>query len=247
MFKYVKMSFADLLEKVRIDGRLNQIDQERSLTDCLPIVFTDVNESGTYFQNSGGRGILFTHKGTPYKLGGVDPHGHLTNLVANSPRNKIADVKVAHDHRKQTGPNVHTFAEKPFGVYTKEGAENARRTFNMVNGEYALSRIPSPCEFSEVIPMGEHNGVEAYQILFRLNSLESDLRVDEFSQLVRERLNQCSVEELEARQRDVIKLYGRFCIWAGLNARILHDLNRQPTTSSFAEQNFVISRVGDGY
>lgn len=241
------MSFIDLLEKVRIRGKLNQLDEGKPLEECLPLVFTSVDESGISFQNSGGRSIIFSHRGVPYKLGGIDPHGRLTKLVAKSPRNKISDVKLAHDHRKQISPSVHTFAGKPFGVYTKEGAENARRTFSMVNGEYVASRILPPCEFLEAIPMGEYNGVEAYQILFKLNSLESDLRVDEFSQLLRERLNQCSVEELEARHRDVIKLYGRFCIWAGLNARILHDLNRQPTTSSFAEQNFVISRVGDGY
>lgn len=242
------MSFTDLFEKVRLNGNLAEIQEEKPLKDCLPLVFTSFGDSGTSSHNSGGRNVAFTHRGTAYKLGGVDPHGTLTRLVAKSPKNKLSDVQVALDKlNEQQGSAVLTFNGKPFGVYTKEGAENARRTFALVNGEYAASRIPPPCEFLEAIPMGEYNGAESYQILFKLSSLDSDLRVEEFSQLVRERLDHCFAEELQAKRRDVIKLYGRFCIWAGLNARILADLNRKPTAPSFAEQNFVISRVGDGY
>jgi hypothetical protein len=113
----------------------------------------------------------------------------------------------------------------------------------MLDKAYAKYGMSYPCTFDSTARVKEGE----VQNWFRLERMEDDLRLEELDQLMIERMEGMSTEELEDRCRDVLKLYGRLNIWAGASVRTLTDCRLRPSPASFLPQNYTISRAGDGY
>lgn len=244
-----------LFEEVRVNGKIDLRD-ELSIRDVLPIVYageSDSNKSTTYY-NSGGRSILFQRSGITYRVKGVDPFGYLTERVALSKQNRIGNVRDAHEllkaqisrevERKDIGFNN----GKPFGTFFFEQAEREIEALKRLELAYDQLGIENPC-----VPLFhkdtgvEKQGEKTYQTVFRLPSLEVDIRTHEYMSLLTERLDQCSPGEIAAKSKNIGRLFGRFIYWAGINTGIFTSFGVLPIDSSFYPQNWIISRYGNGY
>jgi hypothetical protein len=90
-------------------------------------------------------------------------------------------------------------------------------------------------------------GEEAYQLLFTLPSVERDLRVWEFCQILRERLSNASRSEIQQKLKPIGRVFGRLAAWSGFAAGILACSGLLPSERSWVPQNFVLSEVDGGY
>jgi len=235
----------ELLEKARISGTMEI--EEGLMRDCLPIIYKGDSTAGIKYYNSGGRSLIVERNGSTYKISGVDPYGKLTKRVALSGKNCLSDVADAYKAFSDSGSKK-TFRNKPFGVFTYKNIENAQRAFDYLNSTYRFFEVDPPCEIIchsklDMIQAGE----DAYQMLFKLPNAESDLRVWEFTQILRERLKNASRDELKEKEQYIKRIFGRFAAWAGTSAGIMMHAGILPTKGSWAPQNFVISEVEDGY
>ena len=88
--------FREIFDNVRVRGKID-LKKELSVRDVLPIVYTgeSTSDDATDYYNSGGRSILFQSGDTTYRVKGVDPFGYLTERVAQSPKNRIQNVRDA--------------------------------------------------------------------------------------------------------------------------------------------------------
>lgn len=247
----------ELFEQVRVKGNIN-LKSESFLQDILPIIYEGeadpASESSVPYYNSGGRALLFDKGGTTYRIKGVDPHGKLTQKVAESKENRIKNVRDAHLLAQSQISGASSKRElffderKPFGPFLRSQAESEMRAFKRLAEVYDYLEIENPCEALLYKKTAvECKGEPTYQTAFRLPRLEADLRVHEFDSLLTEILDACSPSEVAAKSRAVCRLYGRFIYWAGLNAGILTTAGLLPTQSSFHPQNWVINRYKEGY
>ncbi len=243
--------FRKLLERVRVDGYIGT-KGEMFLNDMMPAIYR--GESGpaadsVHYYNSGGRSIIFEKEGSAYRIKGVDPFGRLTKRVAKSKKNRMNDVRiVAEELASQPGTKKQLFRGRPFGVLTYNNATNEKEACERLAHEYILFGIENPAEFLCYKDTGTgRTGESVYQAAFHLPSLESDLRVNEFSGLLTERLDECSAKEIAAKSQNISRLYGRFVFWGGFNAGLFYRAGILPMADSFRPQNWVISRAGDGY
>jgi len=232
----------ELFEQVRTPGRVKL--NGMFIRDCLPFVYTGESEDGEPYHNSGGRSVLLERHGGAYKLSGVDPQGHLTRRVADSPKNMFSDVELARERLvEQEGFKNKRFNGKPFGVFTFENTENAKRAFSELNEAYRYGGLETPCEFVSSPKIDD----ESYQIVFKLPQLESDLRVYEFMRLAEARLGRASRDEISDKLPAIKRIFGRFAAWTGYTMFVLASRGLTPTESSWAPQNFVLHRIGDSY
>jgi len=246
--------FRELLDQVRVEGHID-IGEEPFLRDTLPVIYNGESESDSpgavRYYSSGGRSIIFERGGQVYRIKGVDPHGKLTERVANSEKNRMSDVPHADLIAKSQTPKAGealAFEGKPFGPFLLEQAEREANTFKALARTYEHFGLKDPCEFI----LHEDSGVEAqgnktYQTAFRLPSLESDFRTLEWNSLLTERLDQCAPDEIAAKSKNICRLYGRFIYWAGVNTALLSASGLLPSADSFVPQNWVIGKHRDGY
>jgi len=244
------MSLRNLFEEVREEGKI-EIKNEPFIKDSLPIIYEgEINEptnNGVIvnYHNSGGRSIIIERGETVYRIKGVDPYRLLTEKIANSSKNKINNVCQWNFSRK-TGHS----SEKPFGVLTWENIQNKAEIYGKLNQFYNLFGIIPPLEYLTHQKVDEVRGInreDVYQVVFKLNKPETDLRVSEFDALLTERLDQCSPTEIKSKVKNINRLYGRLISWAGFNTAILALNGLLPTNPSFVPQNWVISPVEGGY
>ena len=248
--------FRQLLEKVRIEGRV-EIAESSLLRDMLPIIYNGEadpsNPRAVKYWNSGGRALIFEKGNTVYRVKGVDPSAKLTERVATSPKNRINNVVSAllvaqADWNANQKEGLMHLDGKPFGVCYIEQAECEKRTFETLDKSYELLGIENPCKFLGHFDTGvEVKGKKTYQTVFRLPSIESDIRVHEWDSLLTNRLDKCSASEIAAKNQAINRLYGRFVYWAGVNVGLLASNGLLPTTASFVPQNWVIGKYKEGY
>lgn len=241
--------FRKLLDDVRVSGYIDLSD-EIFLKDVMPILYKGdcPPEKGVHYYNSGGRSILIERGSEKLKVGGVDPFGELTKKVAESGKNKINDINYVFSRMKGQKEENMLFDGKPFGVFTRKNAENAKKAFERLGDVYRIYGFENPCEFM----CFKETGVEkldemTYQIAYKLPSLGADFRVKEFDSLLIERLDACSPDEVINKCTNLNRLYGRFIYWAGYAAGLLSVSGIKPTDNSFRPQNWVIGKAGDGY
>lgn len=238
------MPLTDLLEQVRIHGRV-KIDRTLPLEKNLPIIIREDGGDIPYL-NSGGRSIIFNYNGSSYRLKGVDPYGILTKRVATSSQNKLIDIELHHQLYSgiaSTMPELITHRNKPFGTISKEDAMREKLAFEILSEKYRRLGIAPPAEYVATRELSSGN----VQNLYKLPSLSSDFRLEEFDQLMRERLNRCDAKELESKANKIFKLYARILLWEGWNFGLLARNKLKPTSNSWMPQNFVISECGNGY
>ena len=245
-----------LFEKVRVKGRL-ELPETPSIRDSLPIVYTGEagsDESSVDYYNSGGRGVVFSRGSTHYRVKGVDPFGYLTERVVSSGKNRISDVvsaqKLIEDqiHSGVQRENMLFGRDKPFGVFFVEQAENERNTCQKLSGVYSAFGIEDPCQFLHYQETGvEKSGRKTYQTAFRLPEVESDIRLREINELIIERLDECTPEQIAARSKNINRLYGRFIYWAGVSSALMMTGGLLPDENSFLCQNWILNRYKDGY
>lgn len=228
------------MDEVRIKGKVAVRDTP-FMRDSLPIVYTCENEGGIPYHSSGGRSLIVERGDRVYKINGVDPHGHLTSRVAASRENRLSDVAKWDTVLKYVGATA--VDGKPFGVYTHKNTENAERTFDRLNLCYVRGGITPPCEYV----CNSRVRDDAYQILFRMPSLESDLRVSEFMALMEDRLSQMPQEQLAGVLTPLRRIFGRLVGWMGYSMETLLQNSLVPTKSSWVPQNMVLHEVGNGY
>jgi len=243
------MPLIDLLKKVRIEGGL-KTRKNIPFDQNFPIIIGDEKgyDGVTYF-NSGGRSIIFEYMGRCHRVKGVDPYGILTRKVAKSKQNKITDVNVGYvclsqpstDHNRSR--RLIFVNGKPFGVILKNEAENEKVAFEILDTEYKQNQISTPCKYVDTYKVYENE----MQNLYEIPSLDSDLRLEEFNQLLRERLNKCDAKELEQKTRQIFKLYHRILTWVGWDIRMLIGNKLKPSPRSWVPQNHIISKVDGGY
>lgn len=234
------MSYAkNLFEQVRIKGNVRLSGNE--IPDSLPIIYTGEDENGTAYYNSGGRSLIFENGS--YKVSGVDPYGHLTHIVAASKENRINDVRIAD---REFQKDNKSFSEKPFGVYTRKNIEQAQEAFRRLNKSYEKNNIVPPCELVKYCNINEIGG-DIYQMLYKLPSIESDLRVSEILELIEDHLSNASQKTLQDKTVAVNRLCGRIVAWIGYSMQTLYDNNLVPTEASWAMQNMVFHHIGNGY
>ena len=237
------MALIDLLEKVRVRGRV-KIKRDLPIEESLPIAIT--RDSGNIqYLNSGGRNIIFQFNDRSYKMKGVDPYGLLTKKVSKSKKNKLIDVAVFDNleklRKRSNLPPIQR--DKPFGVLLKEDAVREKEAFEILNEKYNQFGINPPCRY-----YGTYEFRNGYvQNLYELPSLDSDFRLEEFDQLLRDRLNRCDANELEKKVRQISKLYARFLRLVGWNIGLCAKCGLEPSSNSWMPQNFVISKFKDGY
>ncbi|GEM_PF-2485147 len=235
-----------LFEQVRVTGKVI-MSEERFMRDRLPVVYTCEDPGGCPYYSSGGRSVIVQKDEFFFKINGVDPYGHLTRRVAQSAQNRLEDVRVAHKEFEEQGPvERKTFREKPFGVYTRENVEKAGEAFSRLNRVYLSHGLTSPCEFVASKQL-DINGGNFYQMLFELPSIESDLRVNEFMNILEQKLSQANREELQEKFATVKRIFGRFIAWTGYAMGIMVSNGLVPVKSSWAPQNYVLHKVGSGY
>jgi len=190
--------------------------------------------------SSGGRSLIFEDNSHIYRVKGVDPCSALTVEVGNSKKNRIEDVTKATAY---VGANKYPPTGEPFGTLLPQKAFNEQRTIELLTTDYAKYDVSYPCKFFQTAPV--KNG--QVQNWFQLRNLEDDLRLEEFDQIMIDKMKDFSKGELEACYKDVLKLYGRLNMWAGVAMRTLLDCKLKPTARSFLPQNYTISKVGNGY
>ncbi len=240
----LNMPLMNLLKKVRVDGRF-KIDRSLSLENSLPIVIgEDESGSDVPYMNSGGRSIIFEYGGSAYRLKGVDPNGILTQKVATSGKNKILDVELFYFARKRGKvPHRLTVSGKPFGILSEEDAMREISVLEVLNEAYSRMGVPPPYEHARTHRFEDGN----VQNLYEIPSLDSDLRLEEFDHLMKDRLNRCSLKKLENKSNNIFKLYSRFLVWEGWNLGLLARNKLEPSPNSWVPQNFVISKYENGY
>ena len=247
--------FREIFDNVRVRGKID-LKKELSVRDVLPIVYTgeSTSDDATEYYNSGGRSILFQSGDTTYRVKGVDPFGYLTERVAQSPKNRIQNVRDARRILEENLADGYTrdelifTAEKPFGTFYYEQAEKEMIAHRRLGTIYEHFEIEDPCvplfHKETGIPNRER---KTYQTAFRLPSPEADLRTYEIMSLITERLDTLTPEEIAARSKNIGRLMGRFIYWAGANTGIFARAGVLPIESSFYPQNWVISRHKQGY
>jgi hypothetical protein len=197
---------------------------------------------------------LFEKGGEVYRIKGVDPFAHFTARVAESPQNRIQNVRDAHTIAKTQrskvshSGNLRYTHGKPFGLLSLAQAGAEIDALQKLANIYPEFEIENPCEAlfykgTEVLQEGE----ELYQTVLRLNSRESDFRVQEFDALLTERLDMCLPHQIAAKCKNICRLYGRFNYWAGFNAGLLAVAGLLPKRESFHPQNWVIDKYKSGY
>jgi hypothetical protein len=188
--------------------------------------------------NSGGRSLVFEQDGKAYRVKGVDPYGALTGEVAASGKNRIEDTLKAIAYVNGTYRT-----DEPFGTLLPKKANNERVAMQLLAKDYAKRKVEYPCLFERTVNVKKGE----VQNWFRLRRMEDDLRLEELDQVMIQRMKSLSREQLEDCHKDVLKLYGRLNIWAGLAMRTMVDCKLRPSAISFLPQNYVIARAGDGY
>lgn len=245
--------FKTLIDKVRVQGRISLGDGV-FLRDQLPIIYSGEAKSNdtnsTHYHSSGGRSLIIDRGGTTYRVKGCDPSGKLTERVAGSKENKVEDVFNAYQLAALNFPNVGFMfrAGKPFGVLNLSQVELERGALKQLERAYNFVGIENPCEFAMYADTGIlADGERTYQTVFTLPGVEADFRVKEFEKLLTERLDECSTEEIAKKQKNINRLFGRFVYWAGVSTGLLASVGVSPVKSSFASQNWVISKYKNGY
>jgi len=188
--------------------------------------------------NSGGRSLVFEQDGKAYRVKGVDPYGALTGEVAASGKNRINDTLKAIAYVNGTYRT-----DEPFGTLIPKKANNERVAMQLLAKDYAKRKVEYPCRFEQTV--GVKKG--EVQNWFRLRRMEDDLRLEELDQVMIQRMKGFSREQLDDCHKDVLKLYGRLNIWAGLAMRTMVDCKLRPSAISFLPQNYVIARADEGY
>ncbi|MFH1631002.1 MAG: hypothetical protein ABIA21_02150 [Candidatus Aenigmatarchaeota archaeon] len=234
----------DIFERVRLGLKCDILDTNGRIRE--PFIYTaqsdDENVASCY--NSGGRSVILPYNSGAIKINGVDPAGILTREVAASQKNKIEDVVRWSENAKDgTLPN-----DRPLGVYTLTAAKRAEMAYEKLNSAYRDVGLRPPCSYIKAVPMDKRFGDEELcQIRYELPVVEDDLRVLEFSMLLKERLDEMTPHEIEELEKPIMKLYHRICLWHGLGIRIMIDQGILPLAESFEPQNYVISEQGGGY
>jgi hypothetical protein len=230
------------------------------LSDELPLFGSE--DGDKLYLNSGGRNILIEENGRVFRIKGVDPKGVITNIVANSEKNMIADVRMM-DMMTQTISYIPVgidknylqvpsytsqSSRKPFNFLTEEATEKDKITFEIMGENYDKMGFSIPIRYRARVryPQLLWGGEPLYSLIYEIPDIESDLREGEFTTVLRKHLQHASIEQLKEIKDQLMNFYKQLVIWHAFDCRGLADNGLFPTDASFQGHNYVLGHVKDG-
>jgi hypothetical protein len=247
------------LLEFRVKGELPQ-----QVRDALPIFGlskADIERSVNvkyHALNSGGRGILLSDGETHLRFKGNDLDGAITECVAESKKNQISDISLAAQYVVRHGCfsrnrwkdgiyDVPSYSQgdRPFSFFTKASVQREKQASGILGKEFEKKGFFRPYSLQAVItyPKIRWQGESCSTMVFRLPTLESDLRYAEFQRHAFWHLKFASPEELAEVAVPLNDFMQKLMSWYGFNIGIMERKGLSPQEDSHQHQNYVLCHV----
>ncbi len=242
--------------EAKIDG-----DLPADLKEDLPIFATYRQFTGANALNSGGRGIVISDGERHYRIKAADLEGALTNQVARSDNNRVADVRLAAKHISKLFllpetlelggvyelPRYPHLDLKPFSFFGQEAVDNERHASQVIGDAFEKKGFFRPYTFVADVsyPKIQFQGEQMHSLVFELPTIESDLRFAELFNWAFLHLKYSSPAQIDEIKDPLAKFLTDITGWHGLVSKIMAANNLAPEWSSHQNQNFVLCAVDE--